>query len=194
MNATVTLYQCAGGTIVLPPAELVLVDREDGGNLLINPPRPVWERSILAREELAAWAYLVAAAGAAMLSELPQLEDGCINYWEAGNWALNDAAPPPGPKSARGFRSAHMHLLGRSPRARSWYLKWGEAPNFPNYADRLTRARAHAPLTADECSRIVARTDLTLSEKYEMDQRAQWSRCAGCSYPIATGMPHECIA
>ena len=31
----------------------------------------------------------IVQAGRAMLDVLPQLENGCINYWEAGNWALN---------------------------------------------------------------------------------------------------------
>src|SRR5689334_16291033 len=110
----VTLLTCAGGTLVLPAANLVLVDRADGGNLVVNPPRTVWERSALAPDELTAWSFLVAAAGQAMLETLPQLDRGCINYWEAGNWALNDAADPPGPKTAPEHRQVHMHLLGRS--------------------------------------------------------------------------------
>ena len=52
-----------------------------------------------------------------MLDELPQLEGGCIGYWEASNWALNDLAEPRGPKSPREHRRVHMHLFGRSPRA-----------------------------------------------------------------------------
>ena len=50
-----------------------------------------------------------------MLDVLPQLAGGCINYWEAGNWALNDAADPKGRKDARAHRQMHLHLLGRSP-------------------------------------------------------------------------------
>ena len=45
------IHACAGGTVVLPGK--VLCDRRDGGHLLVNPPRPVWERSCLTPEELA---------------------------------------------------------------------------------------------------------------------------------------------
>lgn len=40
------------------------------------------------------WSFLVAATGRAMINALPQLEGGCVNYFDAGNWALHDAAPP----------------------------------------------------------------------------------------------------
>ena len=140
------LYTCAGGTIVLPQPDLVLVDREDGGNLVVNPPRAVWERAELTANELTAWSHLVAAAGAAMLETLPQLDGGCINYWEAGNWALNAAAAPAGPKTAPAFRSVHLHLLGRSRFARSADWAWGEAPRFPEIfgAPRLGRRQSAA--------------------------------------------------
>jgi hypothetical protein len=114
-----TLFQCRGGRLVLPARTLVLVSREDGGNLVVEPPRPVWERSELEPDELTAWSTLVAAAERAMLDVLPQLADGCINDWEAGNWALNEAAPPVGPKTGPRHRSLHLHLLGRSRTARS---------------------------------------------------------------------------
>ncbi|MBK5259805.1 MAG: hypothetical protein JJE51_09445, partial [Thermoanaerobaculia bacterium] len=130
------LFTCSGGSVVLPDARLVFVSREDGGNLIVNPPRPVWERSELTPEELTHWSFLVAATGKAMLDTLPQLEGGCINYWEAGNFALNEAADPPGPKTAPEHRRVHMHLLGRSPRAKHPAWRWGEAPKFPDFADR----------------------------------------------------------
>ena len=86
--------------MVLPDEKLVLVDRSDGGNLIVNPPRDVWERSELTPAELVAWSFLVAATGRAMIDVLPQLEGGCVNYWEAGNWALHHDAEPAGPKTA----------------------------------------------------------------------------------------------
>ena len=86
------LFTCQGGDILLPDKNLVLVSRQDGGNLVVTPSRDVWERSELNAVELMLWSYLVAATGRAMLNVLPQLEGGCINYWEAGNWALNEAA------------------------------------------------------------------------------------------------------
>lgn len=169
MKGPVTLFRSAGGTVLLPAPSLVLVDRADGGNLVVNPPRTVWERGALSRDELVGWSVLVAATGAAMLSELPQLDGGCINYWEAGNWALNDAADPSGPKTAPGHRQVHMHLLGRSRTAASPDFKWGEAPRFPAFADRLEWAAAHRRLSGAECARITARAVTILSEKYGVE-------------------------
>src|SRR6185503_10551912 len=130
------IFICDGGCIVMPDLELVLVDRGDGGNLIVNPPRNVWERSELSAVELSLWSSLVAATGKAMLDVLPQLEGGCINYWEAGNWALNEQAEPRGPKTAREHRRMHLHLLGRSPGATHPAWRWGESPVFPRYAER----------------------------------------------------------
>ncbi len=55
------LFSCRGGAIALPARGPALVGREDGGNLIVNPLRPVWERSELEADELAAWTFLVAA-------------------------------------------------------------------------------------------------------------------------------------
>lgn len=133
---------------------LALIGRADGGHLVVHPPRSVWERSELAPSELAAWALLVAATGAAMLECLPQLRRGCINYWEAGNWSLHDASAPVGPKSTHDHRRVHLHLFGRSRAAMhpSWH--WGEAPAFPRFADRIEWARHFDPLTPVECASI----------------------------------------
>jgi hypothetical protein len=184
---TLVLLSCAGGDLVLPDAALVLVDRDDGGNLVVNPPRPVWDRSALATDELMRWSALVAAAGAAMLEALPQLHDGCINYWDAGNWALNAAAAPVGPKTGPEHRQLHLHLLGRSPRATDPDFRWGEAPRFPDYADRLSWAAPHARLTPGECVRVVRGTQARLHTAYGFApaQVGTWRECTGCAYPFA---------
>jgi hypothetical protein len=145
---------------------LILVPREDGGHLVVDPPRSVWERSELTRDELAHWSYLVAAAGRAMLDVLPQLAGGCINYWEAGNWSLHDAAEPRGPKTPQLHRRVHLHLLGRSPNATDPSWVWGEAPRFPAFVDRVAWAATFAPLTADECDAVAQRIVHLLETRY----------------------------
>lgn len=149
------LHASAGGTLCLP--ETLLCDRQDGGHLIVNPPRPVWERHELTPLELAQWSLLVAASGRAMLETLPCLADGCINYWEAGNWALNDAAAPHGPKDVREHRRVHLHLFGRSRQARHPDWRWGESPRFPDYRDVKTWTAAMTPLDAAECAAVVRR-------------------------------------
>lgn len=160
------LFSCDGGQIVLPDVGAALIDRADGGNLIVNPPRDVWERSELNADEMKLWSFLVAATGQAMLETLPQLEGGCINYWEAGNWALNEQAEPKGFKTAKTSRSVHMHLLGRSPRSTNPDVKWGEAPKFPDYADRLAWTAENELLNADECMKIIDKVRMILIWKY----------------------------
>jgi hypothetical protein len=162
----VALFRSEGGTIVLPDESLVLCDRRDGGNLIVNPPREVWDRSELTRDELTMWSFLVAATGRAMLDTLPQLAGGCINYWDAGNWALNEAAEPVGPKNGREHRRVHLHLIGRSPVASNPAMRWGEAPFFPPFQDRYQWAAGNQRLTADECAAVVARARTVLAAQY----------------------------
>ena len=171
--------------MLLPDRSSVLLDRADGGNLVVLPPRPVWERSELEREELIQWSYLVAASGRAMLDVLPQLAGGCVNYWEAGNWALNNEAQPPGRKRAREHRSLHLHLLGRSPEATDLHWRWGESPVFPRYLERLSWSASFQRLTAEECEAIGHQARTLLSTKYGVDSALvnMGSRCPTCGYP-----------
>jgi hypothetical protein len=150
--------------VVVP--DLVLVSREDGGHLCVNPPREVWERGELDAGELTLWSFLVAATGKAMLAALPQLEGGCINYWEAGNWALHDQAEPKGPKTAREHRRVHLHLFGRSRSATDPSWRWGEAPRFPDFAERHAWAAGFERLNEEECGRIAEGIDAFLRSDY----------------------------
>lgn len=189
-----TLLRTDGGSLVLPEAASVLCSRLDGGNLQVLPPRPVWERSALTADELAQWSFLVAAAGAAMLASLPQLDGGCLNYWEAGNWALNDAAAPVGPKRAPEFRRMHLHLLGRSRTASHPSWRWGESPRFPEFAERHTWSVGLERLTADECRAIVERTEARLVSSYAVppSRIAPWRACPACAYPTAEAGDPRC--
>lgn len=190
---TLTLFTCHAGHLVLPNRTLVLVSRESGGNLLVNPLRTVWERAELTPVELMLWSFLVAAAGKAMLEVLPQLEGGCINYWEAGNWALNDQAIPPGPKTAPEYRQVHLHLLGRSRTTTDPSWKWGEAPRFPDFVDRHGWAANNERLTPTECQHIVARVEQLLQVRYGLhtSQITPWATCTGCGYPTPVTTPGQ---
>jgi diadenosine tetraphosphate (Ap4A) HIT family hydrolase len=163
---TQLLFSCIGGTLVCP--NHLLCDRADGGHLVVNPPRAVWERSCLSPLELAHWSFLVAATGRAMLEVLPALHGGCINYWEAGNWALNELAVPTGPKVAQDHRRVHLHLLGRSRSASHPDWRWGESPKFPGFACAADWAAEFSVLTELECAAVVQRVQSLLSTTYPM--------------------------
>lgn len=189
------IFKCIGGEIVLPAKELVLVSREDGGNLVVNPPREVWERGELNPFELIHWTFLVAATGKAMLDTLPQLLDGCINYWEAGNWALNEFAEPQGVvKTAKEFRKVHLHLLGRNPKSTNSDLKWGESPYFPTFNNRFRWASKNERLNSEECVNIVNRVEKILTETYKIrpNQIEKRTICQSCRYPIVESNCSEC--
>jgi hypothetical protein len=185
---SLSIFTCHGGSIVLPDRTLVLVSRQDGGNLIVIPPREVWERSELSPVELTLWSFLIAATGKAMLDVLPQLDGGCINYWDAGNWALNERAEPIGPKTAREYRRVHLHLLGRSRTATDPSWRWGEAPGFPDFTERYGWASKNERLSAEECRNIAARVETLLQARYGMhaDQLAPRSTCRACGYPTPT--------
>ncbi len=179
------IFECSGGQVSLPSRDLVLVSREDGGNLIVNPPREVWDRSELSARELTLWSFLVAATGRAMLDVLPQLALGCINYWDAGNWSLNDDAEPRGRKAGPVHRRVHLHLLGRSRDAAHPGMRWGEAPGFPAFAARYEWAKDFRRLRPDECVAVLARVSELLVSKYGVNESeiAATRPCQGCGYP-----------
>jgi diadenosine tetraphosphate (Ap4A) HIT family hydrolase len=169
MNQNIPLFTSAGGSVLLPITPLNC--RQDGGHLLVNPPREVWERSELTAEELMHWSFLIAATGEAMLYSLPQLADGCLNYWEAGNWALNNAAAPLGPKTPREHRRVHLHVFGRSRTASHEDWQWGESPSFPPYAESKKWSSQFELLTSEECTSISKRIEVVLREKFDLRLR-----------------------
>ena len=174
----------SGGRVCLPDPATTMIDRADGGQLVLYPPRRVWDRTALTREELVAWHLLIAATARGMLETLPQLAGGCLNYWDAGNWALNPAADPPGPKDPRASRVLHQHLCGRSPHSSDGAWQWGESPFFPAYTERFAWSAGKRPFTAAECVAIVAQTSRVLADAYgEVSALTATGVCAGCGYP-----------
>jgi hypothetical protein len=185
---SIKLFETSGGSLTLPDRSSLLLDRLSGGNLVVLPPRKVWERTELTREELMNFSFLVASCAKAMLDTLPQLQDGCINYWEAGNWAVNDQSEPIGKKKARDFRKMHLHLLGRNPNSVDPRWQWGESPEFPKFAQRHTYSTKYERLTPDECWLIVSRANEILRSQYNVaaDAISEPVRCKHCSYPAVT--------
>jgi hypothetical protein len=196
------LLRSIGGDLCLPDPRTIMIDRLDGGQLVVNPPRRVWERTALDRSELIAWNLLIAATGRAMLECLPQLQSGCVNYWDAGNWALNDAADPPGPKPGPTHRVLHQHVIGRSPRSGDPDWRWGESPFFPAFAERFDWSRGKSPLTSEECGAIVGRVRDVLQSAYDVPPAEvdDGVTCATCGYPApaalcdAVGRCATCLA
>lgn len=156
-----------GGTLCVPKHPMI--DRKDGANLWTMPPRDVWDRSELTAEELTQWSFLIAASGRAMLDVLPQLRDGVINYWEAGNWSLNDLSEPKGvKKTGPEHKHVHMHLIGRSRNSTDPDWAWGEAPCYPPYKNHQSWWANKENLTRYEQRVVGNKARELLIEKYNL--------------------------
>lgn len=179
------LFRGAGGSVTLPDPRTIMIDRRDGGQLVVYPPRRVWDRTALDAGELTQWNLLVAATAAAMLDTLPQLREGCVNYWDAGNWALNADAAPEGAKTGAAHRVLHQHVIGRSPASTDPSWAWGESPFFPSFADRFAWSEGKVALTSAECTRVVARLERVLIDRYGVaaGEEVRVVVCARCGYP-----------
>lgn len=163
----IVIFCGPGGSVSLP--RKTLNGREDGGHLIVSPGREVWDRSELSLVELFSWSLLVAATGHAMLNALPQLIEGCINYWDAGNWSLNGMSESPGPKMPRVSRKLHLHVFGRSRNATHPDWQWGESPRFPSYANSSGWAAQFSNLSRDECAAIVEKIGDFMAEKGHLE-------------------------
>ena len=98
------------------PDEIVHVDREDGGHLIIVPRREMESRVDMTTEEAHEFIELSMKAGSALAEVLTKggIEIGRVNYQENGNWTS----------------VFHLHIYGRAKDAK--IQKYGEALNFPN--------------------------------------------------------------
>lgn len=101
-----------------------------------------------------------------MLDVLPQLTGGCLNYWDAGNNALNHLAHPPGPKTPRLHRKMHLHVFGRSPGATHPDWLWGEPPQFPKFAFSESWVAQFSRLERVECDAIERRIQALLATRF----------------------------
>ena len=99
----------------------------------------------------------------------------------------HDDLAPAGPKIVQRHRSVHLHLLGRSRHAKHPSWRWGEAPKFPDFADRFSWAETFTRLNPSECIRILTETERRLRDVYghAADQINAWSPCDTCGYPMA---------
>ena len=136
------LLRPPGATVCLPDPATIMIDRADGGQLVVNPPRARLGAHGVGRPGARRWNVLVAATARAMLECLPQLHGGCINYWDAGNWALNDAADPAGPKAGPDHRCPAPARDRPQPRGRPTPTGDGESRRSSRPSPTGPRGRA----------------------------------------------------
>jgi len=73
-----------------------------------------------------------------------------------------------GPPKARDHRKVHLHVFGRSRKAKDPDWRWGEAPKFPDFIDSKTWSAKFERLRREECEAIGARVETLLTGKYGM--------------------------
>ena len=71
-----------------------------------------------------------------MIDVLPQLAGGCINYWEAGNWALNDEAEPKGARTRGRIAGCTCTCSGAVPRRPIRRGRGASRRSFRAFADK----------------------------------------------------------
>ncbi len=106
----------------------LLVDRRDGGHLIIEPLQTTFDVMSLSAEQMAEYLPIIMAAGRAMTEVMN--ESGIaverINFMDMGNWAL--LKPDRKPR-------LHMHLFGRARGSR--FQIHGEFSHLPPQGSQL---------------------------------------------------------
>jgi diadenosine tetraphosphate (Ap4A) HIT family hydrolase len=115
-----------------------LVDREDGGHIVINPKIRIENLQQLTPIQGIELIRLTMVVGEAMEIVMNQhgVEVGRINYQDNGNWGV---FKPEGPY-------CHLHIYGRAKGAK--HQKYGQALNFPHWDEHPSFYEHLKPLNA----------------------------------------------
>jgi diadenosine tetraphosphate (Ap4A) HIT family hydrolase len=129
------IYTSRNFTIEAPHEPLV--DRNDGGHIIIHPKIKVTDRQQLDSQQAIEMMRMTIVAGQGLKDVMTAhgVHIGRINYQDNGNWSVFDRDGP----------SLHVHLFGRATTAR--YQKYGEACHFPNKKTHPEFYRNFKPLT-----------------------------------------------
>jgi len=119
-NASYSIFQSEN--FIVEAVERPLVDRDDGGHIVINPIVSIADRQQLTPREAIEFMRLSIVAGQALSTVMKKngVNVGRVNYQDNGNWSV---FKPEGPVF-------HLHLYGRAVDAR--YQKYGQACYFPH--------------------------------------------------------------
>lgn len=137
-----------------------LVDRNDGGHIVINPKQRVSDLQKLLPVQAIELMRLLMVAGEAMSVALTKngIAIGRINYQDNGNWGVFLTEGP----------DQHFHLYGRAKNAIG--QKYGQALHFPHRNEQPELYEHLEPLTSDDILAIKTEIErLLLSENY-LDQ------------------------
>lgn len=125
-------------------AEPPLVDRTDGGHIIIDPKAAAPNRQSLTPPQAIELMRLTLVAGEAMTVVLRKhgVDIGRINYQDNGNWSV---FKPEGPR-------LHYHLYGRAKGA--VVQRYGQSLHFPHKDEAPAFYRTFRPLTNDDVEAV----------------------------------------
>ena len=141
-------------------AEQPLVDRNDGGHIIIEPKERVSSRQDLSAKEAIELMRLTIVAGIAMEKVMSQngVDIGRINYQDNGNWSV---FKPQGPH-------LHYHLYGRAKNAK--IQKYGQTLSMPHIDDHPEYYKDLKPLIKEDINGIRNEIGELLKEEKFSDQ------------------------
>lgn len=126
------------GNFIVEAPEKPLVDRNDGGHIVIHPKNNIPDRQHLTPRRAIELMRLTIVAGQAMTTVMTchGIEIGRINYQDNGNWSVFKP----------GGAVLHIHLYGRAKNA--VYQRYGQACFFPHRDEQPAYYEPFQPLTS----------------------------------------------
>jgi hypothetical protein len=155
MSSDYVIFQSKN--FVVEAVEKPLVDRLDGGHVVINPIVRVADRQQLAPYQAIEFMRLSIVTGGAMTTVLRKhgVNIGRINYQDNGNWGVFTKEGP----------YFHLHLYGRAIDAK--IQKYGQACFFPHRNEQPEFYSNLKPLTPEDISALRREIEnLLLLEKF----------------------------
>ncbi len=121
-----------------------LVDRQDGGHIVISPKKRVKDLQSLTDEQAIELMRLLRTAGKAMetIMNLHGVDIGRINYQDNGNWGV---FLPEGPYQ-------HFHIYGRAKSAK--VQPYGQSLYFPHKNEKPEFYKNNKSLNAEDVTAI----------------------------------------
>jgi len=148
------------GSFIVLSADTPLVDRNDGGHIIIEPRVKISTRQDLSAKQAIELMRLTIIVGAAMEKVMNQngVDIGRINYQDNGNWSVFK------PQGAH----LHYHLYGRAKSAK--IQKYGQTLSMPHIEENPEYYKELKPLSDEDVSEIRNEIELLLKEKRFSDE------------------------
>lgn len=144
LNFLMTALIFETNNFIVEVPDYPLIDREDGGHIIINPKVKIRDRQALSPELAVELMRLTIVVGEAMTTALTNrgVDIGRINYQDNGNWSVfKDEGP-----------FMHIHIYGRGKDAK--IQRYGQSLYFPHKDEDPNFYSGLRPLDAGDVEAI----------------------------------------